>query len=76
MSIYLVPEKRKIERLRNNYLLDEVLGCVLPGEGDEGEGLGLIVLHLVYGSDNLDNLKMIIRIDIRPKFLQQPMSKC
>jgi hypothetical protein len=40
----------------NTYRFDELLGAVLSGKGDETEGLGLVILHLVHRSDNLHHL--------------------
>ena len=46
-------------------LLDKSLGHMLPGEGDEGEAAGLIVLHLVYRPDNLDHLAKLGEVGLK-----------
>merc|ERR1719410_255782 len=49
-------------------LLHQLLCCVLPGKGDEGKGLGLVVLHLVNRPDNLHNTPKLLKVGLQVLF--------
>merc|ERR550517_277906 len=46
-------------------LLDQLLGSVLPGKGDEGEGLGLVVFHLVDRPDHLNHTAKLLKVSLQ-----------
>ena len=50
--------------LSTPHLLDQLLGRVLPGEGDECECLWLVVLLLVHGSDDLHHLAELLEVSL------------
>ena len=65
------PTSIRFYLAKETYRFDELLGAVLPGEGDESKGLRLVVLDLVHRSNHLHNLEICIK-DLRIQKITRP----